>query len=232
MNTKENHFFIETVSDATISVLTPSALNGALTYEKQYSQFIYLYEAAIELVCARLSILQGEFKFADDRNPISSISSRIKSKESIREKLQRKDLPPELNVMVREIKDIAGVRVICPFIEDVYLVARLLSKQKIIEILEVKDYIRNPKENGYRSLHLIANVEVDFADTMRKIPVEIQIRTIAMDFWASTEHQLRYKKDREFTEEIQQQLKECADLMATADLKMQDIAGDFTLEDW
>ena len=108
----------------------------------------------------------------------------------------------------------------------------MLVKQHDIEIIEVKDYIREPKENGYRSLHLIITVEVDFAETSRRIPVEIQIRTIAMDFWASTEHQLRYKKDKEFTQEVSDKLKNCADLMAKADEQMQEIAGDFNLEQW
>ena len=134
------------------------------------------------------------------------------------------------SALLGNVHDIAGVRVVCPFMEDVYYVARMLVKQQDINVIEVKDYIRQPKENGYRSLHLIVTVQVYFAETSRNIPVEIQIRTIAMDFWASTEHQLRYKKDREFTEEAQLKLKHCADLMAQADEEMQEIAGDFNLE--
>ena len=137
-----------------------------------------------------------------------------------------------VSALINNIHDIAGVRVVCPFIEDVYYVARMLVKQHDVEVLEVKDYIREPKENGYRSLHVIITVEVDFAEASRKVPVEIQIRTIAMDFWASTEHQLRYKKDKEFTQEVQDKLKNCADIMAKADQQMQEIAGDFTLEQW
>ena len=146
--------------------------------------------------------------------------------------MQKKGLPMTASALLNNVHDIAGVRVVCPFIEDVYYVARMLVKQQDIDVLEVKDYIRQPKENGYRSLHLIITVQVYFAETSRKIPVEIQIRTIAMDFWASTEHQLRYKKDKEFTEEAQRKLKHCADLMAQADEQMQEIAGEFDLEQW
>lgn len=198
--------------------------------EQQYNQLIYIHEAAIQLVTARLNILKGEFQFCNDRNPISSISGRIKSKESLFDKMKRKGLPMTFQAMTTGIQDIAGVRVACPFIEDVYYVARMLCRQQIVELVEVKDYIRNPKPNGYRSLHLIIKVEVDFANQTVSVPVEVQIRTIAMDFWASTEHQLRYKKDRRFTEADHAKLKECADLMAQADYKMQEIAGEFDLE--
>ena len=202
-----------------------------LDMERQYRQLMYLHEAAIQQITAKLNILKGEFQFSNDRNPISSISSRIKSKESIIYKMQKKGLPMTASALLANVHDIAGVRVVCPFIEDVYYVARMLVKQHDIEVIEVKDYIRQPKENGYRSLHLIVTVQVYFSETTKNIPVEIQIRTIAMDFWASTEHQLRYKKDREFTEEAQQKLKHCADLMALADEEMQEIAGTVP-QDW
>lgn len=203
-----------------------------LDMDRQYRQLMFLHEAAIEQVTAKLNILKGEFQFSNDRNPISGISSRIKSKESIIYKMQKKGLPMTASALLNNVHDIAGVRVVCPFIEDVYYVARMLVKQRDLEILEVKDYIRVPKENGYRSLHLIVTVQVDFAESSRKIPVEIQIRTIAMDFWASTEHQLRYKKNKDFTEAAQKKLKHCADLMAQADKEMQEIAGEFNLEEW
>ena len=202
-----------------------------LDMERQYRQLMYLHEAAIQQITAKLNILKGEFQFSNDRNPISSISSRIKSKESIIYKMQKKGLPMTASALLANVHDIAGVRVVCPFIEDVYYVARMLVKQHDIEVIEVKDYIRQPKENGYRSLHLIVTVQVYFSETAKNIPVEIQIRTIAMDFWASTEHQLRYKKDREFTEEAQRKLKHCADLMALADEEMQEIAGTVP-QDW
>ena len=202
-----------------------------LDMERQYRQLMYLHEAAIQQITAKLNILKGEFQFSNDRNPISSISSRIKSKESIIYKMQKKGLPMTASALLANVHDIAGVRVVCPFIEDVYYVARMLVKQHDIEVIEVKDYIRQPKENGYRSLHLIVTVQVYFSETTKNIPVEIQIRTIAMDFWASTEHQLRYNKNREFTEEAQRKLKHGADLMALADEEMQEIAGTVP-QDW
>ena len=139
--------------------------------------------------------------------------------------MKRKGIPLTINAMKREIKDIAGVRVVCPFISDVYQVANMLVNQADVEIVTIKDYIKKPKENGYRSLHMIVLVDVYFSDHKDKVPIEIQFRTIAMNFWASTEHQLRYKKSRVFTEEMQQELKKCADIMADADDKMQNLAN-------
>ena len=203
-----------------------------LDIERQYKQLMFLHEAAIEQVTAKLNILKGEFQFSNDRNPISSISSRIKSKESIIYKMEKKGAPFTFSALTENVRDIAGVRVICPFIEDVYYVARMLVRQPDIEIIEVKDYIRNPKENGYRSLHLIVKNNVTFSSVSKEVTVEIQIRTIAMDFWACTEHQLRYKKDKEFSLEAQNKLKYCADLMAEADKEIQNLAGDFDLNQW
>lgn len=209
-------------------ILLPRA-RDYLDIERQYHQIMFLYEAGINQLESRINILKKEFQFSNDRNPIENVESRIKSKESILLKLKRKGLPMTVSALTNNIRDIAGIRVICPFIEDVYNVARMLIKQKDVELIEAKDYILKPKENGYRSLHLIVTVEVQFSNQVKKIPVEIQIRTIAMNFWASTEHQLRYKKDREFTDEVQKELKECADIMAQADRIMQNIAGEFNI---
>ncbi|MBE5890393.1 MAG: GTP pyrophosphokinase family protein [Lachnospiraceae bacterium] len=208
----------------------PPKARDYLDMDRQYRQLMYIHEAAIQEVVSRLNILKGEFQFSNDRNPISGISSRIKSKESIIYKMEKKGLPMTVSALLGNIHDIAGVRVICPFIEDVYYVARMLARQKSIELLEVKDYIREPKANGYRSLHLIIHINVDFAERSMSVPVEIQIRTTAMDFWAGAEHQLRYKKEREFTAEDEEKLKHCADLMAQADEEMQEICGDFNLD--
>lgn len=212
-------------------ILVPQ-VSDFLDLDRQYRQLMFLYEAAIGQMEARLEILNKEFQFSNDRNPIEDIKSRIKSKESIMNKLSKKGLPMTVSAMTHNILDIAGIRIICPFISDVYEIAKMILRQRDVEMLTIKDYIRDPKENGYRSLHLIVQVEVPFSEQTRKVPVEIQIRTIAMNFWASTEHQLRYKKDRQFTEEMQQQLKYCADVMAEADLKMQEIAGEFNKEQW
>ncbi len=216
------------IGDIEQEMLLPRA-RDYLDIERQYHQIMFLYEAGINQLESRINILKREFQFSNDRNPIENIESRIKSKESILLKLKRKGLPMTVSALTNNIRDIAGIRVICPFIEDVYNVARMLIKQKDVELIEAKDYILNPKDNGYRSLHLIVTTEVQFSNQTRKIPVEIQIRTIAMNFWASTEHQLRYKKDREFTDEVQKELKECADIMAEADRIMQNIAGEFNI---
>ena len=221
----------EETNEIANGVLLPQTMD-ILDMDRQYEMLMFIHEAGIQQVVAKLNILKEEFKFSNDRNPIDHVVSRIKSRESIVYKLKKKGLPMTVSSLVRNVKDIAGVRVVCPFIEEVYYVARMLARQRDIEIEQVKDYIRNHKENGYRSLHLIVKVTVEFAEGAKQVPVEIQIRTIAMNFWASTEHQLRYKKDKEFTEETQAKLKECADIMAKADLQMQEIAGEFDLEQW
>ena len=195
-----------------------------LDLAKQYKQMMLIYEAGIRQLTTKLQILNREFEQSNDRNPIENIKSRIKSAESIAKKMERKGLPMTLSCLTNNIYDIAGIRVICPFITDVYEVARMLLSQTDVELVQVKDYIREPKENGYRSLHLIVKINVFFSDGMRQVPVEVQMRTIAMNFWASTEHQLRYKKDKVITPEMHARLKKCADIMADADYQMQKLA--------
>lgn len=190
----------------------------------QYRQLMFFYEAGIELVTAKLQILNKEFQCCNDRNPIEGIKSRIKSYSSIVQKLNHMGLPLTVDNMVNHLHDVAGIRVVCPFISDVYHVAGMLLKQNDIEIIKIKDYIQIPKSNGYRSLHLIIMVEVFFSDQKRKVPVEIQLRTIAMDFWAALEHQLKYKKQHFLTTKMQEELKVCADLVADADTRMQKLA--------
>lgn len=201
-----------------------------LDMAQQYRQIMFFYEAGIQQVTAKLEILNKEFQYCNDRNPIESIKSRVKSSDSIIEKMRKKGLPLTISCMMNNIYDIAGVRVVCPFITDVYHVARMLMNQTDVEVLRVKDYIETPKDNGYRSLHLILMVDVFFSDQKRKVPIELQLRTIAMNFWASTEHQLRYKKQKEFTPDMHKQLKRCADLMARADRKMQRLAENLSVQ--
>lgn len=208
---------------AEAEVMLPLAADQ-LNLAKQYNQMILYYEAGIRQLTTKLQILNREFEQSNDRNPIENIKSRIKSAESIAKKMERKGLPMTVSCMTGNIFDIAGIRVICPFITDVYEVARMLLSQTDVELVQVKDYIREPKENGYRSLHLIVRIKVFFSDGMREVPVEVQMRTIAMNFWASTEHQLRYKKDKVITPEMHDRLKQCADLMADADYQMQKLA--------
>ncbi len=225
---KKNPFITGFESDE--DVLLPQA-NDYLDMAKQYKQIMFFYESGIRQLTAKLDILNKEFQFCNDRNPIENVKSRIKTQESIIRKMEKKGLPLTFSCMMNQIHDIAGIRIICPFITDVYQVARLLISQPDVELVEIKDYIRKPKKNGYRSLHMIVSVEVRFSDMVRKVMVEIQLRTIAMNFWASTEHQLRYKKERIFTEEVHKQLKECADIMAQADEKMQKLAENLNISD-
>ena len=146
-----------------------------LDLAKQYKQMMLFYEAGIRQLTTKLQILNREFEQSNDRNPIENIKSRIKSAESIAKKMKRKGLPMTLSCLTNNIYDIAGIRVICPFITDVYEVARMLLSQTDVELVQVKDYIREPKENGYRSLHLIVKINVFFSDGMRQVPVEVQM---------------------------------------------------------
>lgn len=205
------------------NIFLPTA-SDALNITELYNQIIFFYEAGISQLTVKLEILKEEFQACHDRNPIEEIKSRVKSPESIKGKMERKYLPLTVSSMIKNIMDIAGVRVVCPFISDVYYIAEFLREQEDIEIIQIKDYIESPKANGYRSLHLIVMVTVHFSDHKCNVPVEIQLRTIAMEFWATLEHQLRYKKNRGYVETMQRQLRQCADIITTADNKMQNLA--------
>ena len=170
---------------------------------------------------SRLEILNEEFSLQHDRNPIESMKSRLKSPSSIMNKMQKRGLSLDFPTMQANIMDIAGVRVICSFEEDVFFLAKCLKDQSDIEIVTEKDYISNPKPNGYRSLHLTIRLPVFFAEKEVHVPVEIQLRTIAMDFWASLEHTIRYKKNVPINAEVETELKECADSSREWDGKME-----------
>ena len=187
---------------------------------QKYNKLMAYYRCAIMEVETKFNVLNEEFSLRYDRNPISGIKSRLKRLDSIKEKLERKDLPFTLDTVEEHIHDVAGVRVVCSFVDDVYLLADALLKQDDITLLEKKDYIANPKPNGYRSLHLIVTVPIFLEHEKRIMQVEIQLRTIAMDFWASLEHQLRYKKDVDFTEDMAKELFDCAELSAELDSRM------------
>ena len=190
--------------------------------EKSESFFTLMayYRCAMMEIETKLNVLNEEFSLQYDRNPINSIKTRLKSVNSIREKLERKNLSMTAETVEQNIRDVAGLRVICSFPDDVYLLADALLGQDDITLIEKKDYIKDPKPNGYRSLHLIVEVPIFLAKEKRRMKVEIQLRTIAMDCWASLEHQLRYKKDLEFTDEMAQELYHCASLSAELDRRM------------
>lgn len=190
----------------------------------QMQQMMMLYESGIREIKTKLDILSDESRISGKPSPIDSIKSRIKSPRSIIGKLKRRGFPITLQSMIDNLNDIGGIRVICPFIEDIYTVADMLMRQDDLTLIEKKDYIANPKPNGYRSLHLILEVPIFLAERTQPVRIELQIRTIAMDFWASLEHQLRYKSDVEIPEHVSDDLKKCADVIAATDQEMQRIA--------
>ena len=181
------------------------------------------YKCAIMEVETKLNVLNSEFSLNHNRNPIESIKTRLKSPESIIEKMKRRGFELTVESIEENLFDIAGIRVICSFVDDIYTVANLLINQDDIRLIRMKDYIKNPKENGYRSLHLIIEVPIFLSNEKKYMKAEVQLRTIAMDFWASLEHKLRYKQDLENSEEIAIRLKECAVLCDDLDKRMQDI---------
>lgn len=185
-----------------------------------YIKLMSYYRCAMMEIETKFNVLNEEFSLQHDRNPISSVKCRLKSPGSIVNKIKKNGLPYNLEAVEEHIRDVAGVRVCCAFIEDVYMLADALLNQDDVVLIEKKDYIANPKPNGYRSLHLIVEIPIFLANEKRKMKVEIQLRTIAMDFWASLEHQLRYKKDFEFTQSMADELLSCAELSAALDRKM------------
>lgn len=193
---------------------------------KQFEELMMMYDCAIRQVQTRLEVLDEEFSVRYRRNPISSIESRVKTPLSIYRKLRKRDQEISVKSIVKNLNDVAGVRVICNFIDDIYDIARMLGRQNDLKVISIKDYIKSPKENGYRSYHMIVEIPVYFSKTTRFMRVEIQIRTIAMNFWASLEHQIRYKKtlpgDVDLNE-ISSELRECADTIAETDRRMLDI---------
>ena len=180
-------------------------------------------ECALREIETKLNVLNDEFSLQYNYNPIESIKTRVKEPMSIIEKMKRKGIAPTIPNIEKTLNDIAGIRVICSFPEDIYAIAEMLIKQDDIKLISQKDYIASPKPNGYRSLHLIVEIPIFLSKGKKPMKVEVQFRTIAMDFWASLEHKMRYKKDVENAEEIARELKLCAEAINTIDYRMQDI---------
>lgn len=189
----------------------------------QFESLMIKYRAAVREVTTKLEVLNDELSSFAERNPIEGIQSRIKRPYSIAKKLKARGLPVAVESIQKNLNDVAGIRVICPFISDIYDVADMLLSQEDVLLIEKKDYIEKPKENGYRSLHLIVEIPIFLSKGKENMRVEIQIRTVAMDFWASLEHQIRYKKGLEEEQKISEGLKECADTIARTDLRMQEL---------
>ena len=198
-------------------------LNGDGNTMEQVSRFMGLmtrYDCAIREVRTKFEVLNEELSYKAGRNPIESITSRVKKPVSIVGKLKRLGKPVTIDAISEYLNDVAGIRVVCSFIDDIYKVAEMLAGQDDITVLQIKDYIRKPKPNGYRSYHMIVEVPVFFSEGKQMMRVEIQLRTVAMDFWASLEHQMNYKKESADRPEIAAELKSCAETIAATDARM------------
>ena len=190
-------------------------------YSTPYKRLMSYYKCAIMEVQTKFNVLNEEMSLEYDRNPIETIKSRLKSPESIIDKLNRKNIALTVEDIEENINDIAGIRVICSYITDIYMLAEAFLKQDDITLIEKKDYIQSPKDNGYRSLHLIVQIPIFLRDKKKLMKVEVQLRTISMDWWASLEHKICYKKGLECYDELRRELRECADIASGIDEKME-----------
>ena len=202
-----------------------SGLSDELSGEPHpYAELMMRYNCAMLEIKTKLDVLNNQLSLEDDSNPFESINCRIKSPKSIIEKLKRRGFPLTVESIEENLNDVAGIRVICSFRDDIYTLSERLCSQDDITVIEIKDYIKNPKPNGYRSLHIILEVPIFLLNEKKQMRVEVQFRTIAMDFWASLEHKVKYKKNiGEDAEEIATELKKCADEISLLDSRMQDI---------
>ncbi len=216
---------MDTISDMSMEILmTSDNPEVSLKSMQPFIDLMMKYECALMEIETKLKVLNTEFALQHNRNPFESIKSRLKQPISIIDKMRKKGLPITIDNIENTLTDIAGIRVICSFPEDIYTLADLLTDQDDINVVCVKDYIRNPKPNGYRSLHLIVEIPIFLSKEKKYMKVEVQFRTIAMDFWASLDHKLKYKKDNlKHPEIIAQELKKCADMSTAMDYKMQEI---------
>ena len=179
-----------------------------------------IYNSALKQISTKLEILNDEFQHVHRYNPIEHIKSRVKTPESIAKKLKKHGYESTIDNMVKYVNDIAGIRVICSFTSDIYQIAEMISNQSDIKVISVKDYIVNPKPSGYKSYHMLVTVPVYLSDRIADTKVEIQIRTVAMDFWASLEHKIHYKFEGNAPEHIKEQLVECAQMVSALDARM------------
>lgn len=185
-----------------------------------WKTIMFLYNSALKEVGTKLEILNDEFQHVHQYNPIEHIKTRVKTPESIGKKLRKYGYETSIENMVKYVNDIAGVRLICSFTSDIYRLAEMIGNQSDLKVLAIKDYIKNPKDSGYKSYHMLVSVPIFLSDSVVDTKVEIQIRTIAMDFWASLEHKIYYKFEGNAPEYISKDLKECAEMVSTLDDKM------------
>lgn len=223
MSNAENQRKAPFDADVIEQLTRPETLGRIQEKSQEFHQLMIYYQCAMMEVETKFKVLNQEFSLQYDRNPIETIKTRLKSLPSIYDKMNRLNLPADARAIEENLNDIAGVRVICSFPEDVYMLADALLRQDDITLVQRKDYIASPKPNGYRSLHLIVEVPIFLQHLKKPMRVEIQLRTIAMDFWASLEHQLKYKKGLEHMERLTEELRLCADASAALDRRMEQI---------
>ena len=190
---------------------------------QELGQFVLTYKFGLDEMLTKINILREEFAFRGDGNPIEHVSSRLKSIDSIRAKAERIGCPMRLDAIAKEVVDIAGIRIVCSFISDAYRVLDMLTGQPDVTVVRIKDYIAYPKANGYRSLHAIVEIPVFLSDDVRRVPVELQIRTVAMDFWASVEHKIYYKYHQEIPGELVEELSAAARVAHELDERMAEL---------
>jgi len=203
------------------SPLSDEEFAQAAAARKELSRFLMGYRGALEEMLTKIKILKEEFELVHDYSPIEHVSSRMKTPESIMAKVDLRGLAREFAAIRDNIFDIAGIRITCSFISDIYTLSDMLTKQEDVHVLQVKDYVAEPKANGYKSLHLILSVPVFLSDRVEEAPVELQIRTVAMDFWASLEHKIYYKYDRDVPAHILAELRQAAAVASNLDLTME-----------
>ena len=213
----------EEYRDQLLSSIDEEALAWLKEKSHEYIRLMSYYRCALMEIETKFKVLREEYSISHDRNPINSIQTRLKSPKSIKEKLSRLGYENSIESIENSLNDVAGVRIICPFKDDVYTLADAFLKQDDVKLIKKKDYIESPKENGYRSLHMIVSIPIFLAHEKREMKVEIQLRTIAMDSWASMEHQIVYKKGVELTDEVQRELDDCAHLSQLLDEKMNEL---------
>lgn len=200
-----------------------------LRFTFEYQKVIMLYESAIKTVITQLDILEQEYRIQGWRTPFHSVSSRIKEPLSIYDKLHRLNAPLDIPSIRQNLNDVAGIRIVCNYIHDIYAVCDILKNKQGWEMIREKDYIKNVKPNGYRSLHLVMSVPVALKNDVQMVNCEIQLRTCAMDSWASLEHTMRYKKGLMYNPQMDEELRSCAEMLYQSDLKMQSIAKEMKL---
>ncbi len=206
-----------------------SKLQQLKLIRKEMTRFMMNYKFGLDEMNTKLKILQEEFQNIHEYNPIEHINSRLKSPESILNKVYRKNIPFSIESIKENIHDIAGIRIVCSFVSDIYMVSNMIHQQEDVTVISTKDYIKNPKPNGYRSLHLILSIPVFLSDRTESVLVEIQIRTVAMDFWASLEHKIYYKYNKDIPKSILNELTNAAEVATDLDYRMEKLHNEMKI---